>query len=550
MGINSGKKEILQILENNKTKFLNIHDTGNFKIEYKYKHSDEYEGNYISSENEVEKGEYFDDSFIFEEEEIPRLNNPKLDVKKLNRYPYNSIGTISVQFPLSNEIFEFTCFLIDSNVVVTLASNLENKNKGGKAKLITTSFSKENVKWENIFIQEEEKKEIKEDEKDKDQKEPTNNLSSKLAVIIYANNINNEWLGIEPGKKEDYENRDCYAVFSLQEEKNNNIITIEGKEQQFRPKLRKILVNNENPFLIASKKGNKEDIEIIKQSPGSPIYYKDYNNGVYVIAIINEFFEIQYFDNIAMIFLTSIVNKGRKYRAKMNSDIDLEKIFELNLEKHNLGPSEIKYLTSFELKNLRILDLNSNSINAKGALFLRRAKYNSLEFLNLSNNKIGDEGLNHISYGFFSKLKRLHLSHNYITSEGICYLVRSNFTNNLTELSLSDNRKIGDKGIRFMKEHKGWGNLKILNLDLTGLTDIGLGYLAEASMPQLKELNIIDNKFTENGKQNIYAIGMNKVKIRYKIGKDGQVKVHKIYADEDKYNDIYIPKDEFIPFND
>ena len=167
---------------------------------------------------------------------------------------------------------------------------MENKNKGGKAKLITTSFSKENVKWENIFIQEEEKKEIKEDEKDKDQKEPINNLSSKLAVIIYANNINNEWLGVEPGKKEDYENRDCYAVFSLQEEKNNNIITIEGKEQQFRPKLRKILVNNENPFLIASKKGNKEDIEIIKQSPGSPIYYKDYNNGVYVIAIINEFF--------------------------------------------------------------------------------------------------------------------------------------------------------------------------------------------------------------------------------------------------------------------
>ena len=93
----------------------------------------------------------------------------------------------------------------------------------------------------------------------------------------------------------------------------------------------------------------------------------------------------------------------------------------------------------------------------------------------------------------------MHLSRNYITSLGIYYLVTSDFTNNLIALSLSDNRKIGDTGMRRLKEHKGWGKLKILNLDLTGLTDVSLTYLGEASMPKLKELNIIDNKFTENG---------------------------------------------------
>ena len=330
MGINSGKKEILQILENNKTKFLNIHDTGNFKIEYKYKHSDEYEGNYISSENEVEKGEYFDDSFIFEEEEIPRLNNPKLDIKKLNRYPYNSIGTISVQFPLSNEIFEFTCFLIDSNVVVTLASNLENKNKGGKAKLITTSFSKENVKWENIFIQEEEKKEIKKDEKDKGQKEPSNNLSSKLAVIIY-DDVNKEWLRAQIRTYKYFEK---FVVFSLQEEQNNNIIAIDGKENINQQKMRKTVVGNENPFLVAYQKGEKEDIELIKQSPGSPVYYSDYFDYIgdsYVIDIINEFFEIQYFNKNTFNFLVNIVNKLRKEKLKINKNYAPELLTELNL---------------------------------------------------------------------------------------------------------------------------------------------------------------------------------------------------------------------------
>lgn len=44
-----------------------------------------------------------------------------------------------------------------------MASNLEDKNKvAGRAKSLFTTFTKEKIKWENIFIQgEEEKKEKK-----------------------------------------------------------------------------------------------------------------------------------------------------------------------------------------------------------------------------------------------------------------------------------------------------------------------------------------------------------------------------------------------------
>ena len=237
-----------------------------------------------------------------------------------------------------------------------------------------------------------------------------------------------------------------------------------------------------------------------------------------------------------------MINKGRQYRMEANNGIDLSNIFQLNLEKHNLGTSDIEYLNTFKFKNLHILDLNSNSINSMGAKILSQSKYiNSLEYLNLSNNKIGDEGLKHISKGSFSKLNSLHLSRNYITSEGIYYLVRAKFTNNLIALSLSDNRKIGDTGIIRVGEHKGWGKLKILNLDLIGLTDYGLSYLERASMPKLKELNIIDNKFTENGITVINALTINRIKIRYNIGKDGKVKTTH-YDEEEKY--IY-PDDDF-----
>ena len=96
---------------------------------------------------------------------------------------------------------------------------MDNKNKGGKAKLIITSFSEEYINWENIFIEGDEKI-IKENVKDINQKESSENLSSKLAVIIYGNNLNKEWLGVENGEQEYLEGRDRYAVFSLKEEKN------------------------------------------------------------------------------------------------------------------------------------------------------------------------------------------------------------------------------------------------------------------------------------------------------------------------------------------
>jgi len=64
---------------------------------------------------------------------------------------------------------------------------------------------------------------------------------------------------------------------------------------------------NENPF----KESNDSNInKIIKKAIGSPCYYKDNKNGVYALAIINEFFEFQYFDENNMIFLNDMVYKG------------------------------------------------------------------------------------------------------------------------------------------------------------------------------------------------------------------------------------------------
>ena len=217
-----------------------------------------------------------------------------------------------------------------------------------------------------------------------------------------------------------------------------------------------------------------------------------------------------------MKFLIDGDNKGYLLRKKNNQENDEDNIISLDFQGQNFGPSDIKYLTDFDLKILRILNLSSNSIKATGAFYLSKSKFTYLEVLNLGLNKIGDEGLKHISNGPFIGLNSLDLIHNNITSKGIQYLVKADFINNLIILLLSENPNIGDTGVKYMKEHKGWARLTVLELYNTGLTDAAVKYLSEAWMPKLKKLNIEGNKFSDNGKVSINALRMNHIQVSYR----------------------------------
>ena len=127
----------------------------------------------------------------FSQEVSISIDSPNLHIKNPKKFPYITIGTLTVKFPINDEDFQYTCFLIDTNVVVTLASNLNDKNKGGKAKSIITTFSEEKVKWENIYIQGENESN-KEDKNENKESLEKASASSKLAVILYEDNIGNE----------------------------------------------------------------------------------------------------------------------------------------------------------------------------------------------------------------------------------------------------------------------------------------------------------------------------------------------------------------------
>ena len=98
MGIKASKKEIIQMLEKNST----FYELYNHHIIIEYKLFDK-EKNLSSEKNEIdEKKDDENDSFSLSDEEIQLINDPKLNVANTKLFTYFSIGTIIVQFPVSD----------------------------------------------------------------------------------------------------------------------------------------------------------------------------------------------------------------------------------------------------------------------------------------------------------------------------------------------------------------------------------------------------------------------------------------------------------------
>ncbi len=499
---------------NSNSNELNISNEQNIsKIDYKYEEN--RKESIISTTDSAKNSTNRDrrvSSFNFSiwDDDNQTITSLLQDVENIKKYPYIAIGTITVKFPNLEEDLEYTCFLIDTNVVVTLASNIKDKNKGGRATKIKTTFSDEEVNQKNVHIQGEDSKE---DEKSAEKIELMDKRSSKLAVILYEKDIGSEWIGVETVKPEEFNENQIYfsVVFTL-----GLIDNDANKKEQ---KLKEVIaVNNSNPFrkFIDSTNLNNEDKLIAEKVPGSLIYYQDSKGGGYAVGIVNEIYEFQYFDEDAMKFLANMVNQGRLLRKKTNDGKDTDSIVKLDLHNNKLTPYDIKYLIEFDLKNLQYLNLSSNSIKPIGAVYLSRGDFRSLLRLNLSSSEIGDQGLNELTNGSFTQLVDLYLCENSISSQGIEYLVKADFVKKLMLLDLSLNLDIKDLGIKIMKDHTGWDNLTTLFLDATNLTDLGLKYLSQASMRKLRQLSIMGNNFTAKGKTIINGLRMNHISVVYK----------------------------------
>ena len=445
---------------------------------------------------------------------------------QIRQYPYCAVGTLFATFPDNKDkVHQYTCFLIEANVVVTLASNINNAEFGGKAISVTTSFS--NDKISNISYPEEFEK---------------NKLSgTSLAVLLYPDPVISDWLGVKIASNEELSDKDVLLMASLglketSDDKSvisgdnssidnssnlgapivaNSSTTTDGEEKSNVKYMNNSEIHEISTSLTSKMSTETNDEKLLQRCRGGPVYYKGYDGGPYVIGFLDKNFAVQQIDENALKFLVKCVNEGKKMRKKVHKNIEEDKIIKLDLARNEFGPLDIKYLTEFDLNNLQSLDLSSNAIKPQGAYFLSQGNYSNLRVLNLNFNEIGDEGITHIANAIFSSLEQLFLFHNNISSEGIKSLCKADFIPNLLILSLSENPSITDEGCKTIRETKNWSRLAILNLNRTGLTDTSIELLSNSAMPNLKKIQLKGNTFTENILDKIQAWKLTGLSIEY-----------------------------------
>jgi hypothetical protein len=545
MGLGPSKEKIKRLLEKSCNDNKNITEqSNNLKIGYYRSNPTDIRisfDNSFSSHTDVSTSFNESQSFIDVSSMEGQTITSDNSIVQNKQFPYSCVKSIMVSFDNGNVYEYFTGFIIDTNAIVTLASNVI---KNGKKGLVKTCFSDKPVK--SIFTPLDFKKEQNENNKKKNKDDNIKNDNNSpfypnLAVIAYEDNIVDEWIGVESLSLDDLSPKDLNLICSLGLKNENIHKEINGNDSNSSSIMN--ISNSSNNSENSSVKLNNaceiheqnvttttrfdEDLEVeeqkkLKKCLGGPVYYKDYDQGAFVVGILDlkqeedgDTYSLTFFDNKCLNFLVDCVNKAKLLRKKNHKNIDEEHIIKLDLSRNDFGPLDVKYLTDFDLKNLRYLDLSSNSIKPQGAFYLSQGKYPNLELLNLNFNEIGDEGLNHIANGNFTKLTNLFLFHNNISDKGIQYLCKADFISNLIILSLSENPNIGDTGIRIIKENTNWGKLTTLNLNGTGLTDVAVGYLTNSSMPSLKRLNIIGNKFSSKIVFSISSLKLNHIKVEY-----------------------------------
>jgi hypothetical protein len=206
-------------------------------------------------------------------------------------FPYNIICTIQINFKNSHKVNYFTGFLINSNTVITLASNINSENNNENIKDVIIYINSQNIikikKCNFLYHKEYNKLE-----------------NDFVALLIEDNNILIE---------------DKILIADIKNNNNLkdlNFILINSLNTDFDfddKKLHETNLKYDNDLNKYYNKGNLN--KILNQSKGSPIIYKN-NNNLYIIGIFNREYKITLFNNKNLKFFENSINRSKRLRKK------------------------------------------------------------------------------------------------------------------------------------------------------------------------------------------------------------------------------------------
>ena len=355
-------------------------------------------------------------------------NNFKLDGLK-NDYLYNNcIQNLYVMFQGEKDEYIYTCFVINSNSIISFSEELINKvKKEGKTLYIRLTCSyPEIIKKYSLY------------------------LKKNYIQICFQNLVFKEWIGFKMNS-----NSQNQFIFSLTTDNSSNVL---------KNKLYQININTETNF-----SHNLDNNDLNKFQIGSAICIKDVNDDIFSIGLVQSNMKRYYFtkNDIENLKYNILLNKIAFFEFNI---FDIEKnILELRLNKCQLQDEDINNLSSMDLINLSTLSIAFNSFTYKGCYYLNQMNLKKLLTLDISYNRIEDAGIYYLSRCNCDKLEELDLSNINITNNGIKYLLNAEFIPFLNRLSLQENIYIDNNGLNIMIKSQLFTNLKDLLLNGTNV---------------------------------------------------------------------------------
>eukprot|EP00475_Leptophrys_vorax_P034445 TRINITY_DN5559_c0_g1_i6.p1 TRINITY_DN5559_c0_g1~~TRINITY_DN5559_c0_g1_i6.p1 ORF type:complete len:552 (-),score=107.76 TRINITY_DN5559_c0_g1_i6:1766-3352(-) len=167
----------------------------------------------------------------------------------------------------------------------------------------------------------------------------------------------------------------------------------------------------------------------------------------------------------------------------------------LDLGVNNLTDDDLTVLCQWQLSKLRSLRLGGSRPNGRLS-FLSNARWNSLKVLDLTANQLTPEDIEFLGSITWTKtLEKLTLRNCGLTDSAI-QKVCSWHLNHLLFLDLSQN-SITDEGAAFLQGN--WDKMQSLLLSKNSLTASGLFLLTSKVWPELRTLDLSDNKLGNGG---------------------------------------------------
>ena len=353
--------------------------------------------------------------------------------KNRNDYLYNCVQNLYIKFQGEPNEYIYSCFVINSNSIITFSEELKEKVKKEKKNLsirLTSSFP-EIIKKYSLYIK------------------------KNYIQICFQNYSFREWFGIK--KNINFKKQ---LIFSLTTDLESNL----SKNQLFQINIKEETKFNPNFNLD----------EFNKFNIGCSICIKDVNDDIYSIGLIQSNMKKYYFtkNDIESLKYNILLNKLLAFEFNI---FDVEKnIIELRLNNCGINDEDINNLSSMELIKLTILTLSNNNFTYKGCYFLSQMNLKKLLILDVSYNKIGESGLYFLSRANCEILDELDLSNSYITNNSIIYLLRAEFISNISRLNLQENILFNKDGLKIMIQSNLFQNLKYLILNGTSVGKINL----------------------------------------------------------------------------